>query len=1115
MAPQHAAADTRDILTRAAMILATKAHAPRRLVVTATDEQAERMAQELEFFCPAGSIIRRLPSTEVLPYDQESPHGRLLTLRATALYPLLRGDQPEFLVASAPGLLQRIPGLEFWDNNQLCLTVGGAARLDQVGDKLRSMGYKEVPLDVQRYGDFSRSGNTLNIFPIGHDGPARVRLQSGIVQSIHGIDITSQRSISPWESLQAFPTREMPTDANSLRRLRFAYRDRFCTDTHDEFYLSLRDGQLPGGIEAYLSLAIDDVRAPFDLIDPLTEVLLFPDVKEAVRQFEAYAEERFADAATDPSRQPLKPSEIWVGANEAEHAFDIWRSHQLTKSWIEDFGVVDHEVRCLPSADETAQVIARAARKAKKTIVLCETPSRRKQVALLLRLAGLESVETADWFSAIASSANVVVVPAAAESGFTFADGELLVLSERDIFGTQVRATETASNMLTRDFVGLEDLSNIKTGDYLVHQGSGIGVYIGVERLNAGGKETEYLAIGYSNDTKAFVKMTDLAQVAVYNAPTIPARSDIASSDWASTLLRAVADIEQMARDIIRLRNKKTIQQRLDPIRPNYRYTQFLQEFPFRETADQQRSTQEVLRDLAAGIPMDRVLCGDVGFGKTEVAMRAAFLAVEAGKQVAILVPTAILAQQHFESFSERFRRTGIPIHLVEPGKPVPDRYLHLPGVFIGTQSLLKRWHEFVDMGLLVIDEEHRFGVRQKEEISAWRSHRVHVLSMTATPIPRTLHLAFSGVRGFSVLATPPAKRLSIKTIVGPRSQHRAKEAIQRELMRDGQAFWIHNQVSTINETAAALRQLLPRARIAVIHGQMKRAQSVEVMRQFATHEFDVLVATTIVEIGIDVPNANTIIIEDADQFGLAQLHQLRGRVGRSVRQGYAYLFESDSVTNSGAERLAAMAEATELGDGFIIAYRDLEIRGAGEILGDEQSGCIQAIGYGLYSRLLAEGVRAVESGADLITALEDRVIEIDLGVEANLPAEYIPHEPTRLSFYKRLAQCERTDEVSALQDELDDRFGPLPEAAKRQVALAEVMAKMRQKDMRVLIMNDRKGAVRMTSEPKQTLGSVHTTLGDLGCKSTFGSDNQIDFQHHCRTQIERLELAKQLLDLL
>lgn len=1086
-----------------------------RLVIAPSDETAELFADALRFFSSGKWDVETFPGLGVLPYDIEAPHGSVISQRSRLLRRLSDGNLPGVIIASSQAVLQRMPGQSFWEASQIHLAVGAEQTAENVIQFLVESGYRQVEIEINHYGEFSIQEGAVNVFSSAHPTPIRIRFSDGTISAISFFSITTQVSTHHTDEVTLSAMREIPLDETSFRKLRFSYRNMFCLDHDDSTYRAMRDGVIPGGIEAYMPLAVDETAILTDFLNTDVYTFMLSGAKDAMLNFARYARDRYQDALLDPDRKPLPPGDLWIEPDEALRAFSGSGEIGDEVEVLSGLGIVASGASYQPTATLTSRLLRSRINRHKKTIFFAASETRTAQIEYLLNLSGVAHSRAEDWPSALKSEARVVITTSSLLSGLSWPDSELLLVSENEIFGAIRQSAQSHQKESTPKSLGtIYDFASIARGDLLVHLKYGIGTYGGIEAVTSHGVEKTYVTINYKNDARVFVDVLDLDQVAPYRAPTTPEKSDITSSDWIETIAIALSKIEDMAADVISLRNKKAILGKTEPIRPNYKYTHFLQDFPFRETVDQASATGDIISDLSSGSLMDRVVCGDVGFGKTEVAMRAAFIVAESGKDVVILAPTTILARQHYETFLERFKATGIPVAYIEPGNQSSRKSLPENGIIVGTHTVLSKWDYIKNPGLIIIDEEHKFGVKQKELILSTKRSKVHSLALTATPIPRTLHMAFSGVRDFSVLATPPAKRLSIRTVVSQHSDARAKEAIQREMLRGGQVFWIHNKVTTINECAEMVRRVVPGARVGVVHGQMHADVLLKTMRQFSDADLDVLVSTTIVEIGIDVPNSNTIIIECADQFGLAQLHQLRGRVGRSSRQAYAYLMTSEAPTERGVERLRAMEQATDLGDGFVLAYRDLEIRGAGEILGDEQSGCIQRLGYGLYSKLLPLAITAVQNGNDLIRHLEDMSVKIDIILEGRIciPEAYMPHETTRAFFYKRFAGAETTDQVISIGEEMTDRFGDAPEEAKRLLEHSKVAAMLKSAGITSLIIRGGKGYVVTALDSNVSVAGLFSLIRAKGLDCRITSHNRIDFDFPEKSERACLQLAKEMV---
>ena len=1019
------------------------------LVVTAESSTAERLEQEIRFFAAEDGVasrVLRLPDWETLPYDRFSPHQDLVSERLQALARLAQGD-PLVLLVPVATLMQRLAPVPFVAAGTLSLAPGMKLPPERLRNLLARAGYRAVE-NVYEHGEFAVRGSVIDIFPMGCDEPVRIEYFDEEIETLRSFDPDTQRSTGALTALDLLPGREFPFHEEAISAFRRRWHARFDNDHRAcPDYQDITRGVAPGGVEYWLPLFFDDCATLFDYLPETALVCVEENARgELDRSWEAL-KVRHASLGADRTRPLLEPGEICLPPDEVRAGLkrytriDFGVMPAPERAGAGDFPAVSLDALQLPEkADAAARVKTLLALDGKRLLFCAETAGRREMLAEMLRRAGTGAETVDGWQDFLTSDARVALTVAPLASGFSLSNPGLAVVAESALFGRRVlqrrrraRASEGWNN-------GIRDLAELSPGVPVVHLEHGIGRYLGLQALEVDGERAEFLCIEYAESAKLFVPVTSLDLVSRYTG--IDADSlqlaRLGSDQWQKARRKAAEKIRDVAAELLEIHARRAA-------RPGHAfddagsaYEAFAAAFPFEETPDQLTAIEAVLADMSAPRAMDRLVCGDVGFGKTEVAMRAAFVAVNAGMQVAVLVPTTLLAEQHFETFSDRFADMPLSIASLSRFKSAQEQKDVLArlaegriDIVIGTHSLLSPGVRYRNLGLVIVDEEHRFGVRQKDQLMALRAS-VDMLTLTATPIPRTLNMAMAGLRDISIISTPPARRLSVKTFVQRHDDTVVRDALSRELRRGGQVFLLHNDVQSIEKRAAEITALLPEARVAVAHGQLRERELERVMSDFYHKRFNVLCCTTIIETGIDIPSANTIVIERADKFGLAQLHQLRGRVGRSHHQAYAFLLTPDekSMTGDAVKRLEALAGTESLGAGFLLATHDLEIRGAGELLGEEQSGQIQAIGYSLYMDLLERAVKALRAGklpdaeADLRPALE-----VNLRIPALIPDDYLPDVHNRLVLYKRLSSAENEDTITALELEMEDRFGPLPPA--------------------------------------------------------------------------------------
>ncbi len=1023
-----------------ALWLAREARAQRPLLVLAASAQdAERLREEITWFDP-GLRVHRLPDWEILPYDQFSPHPDLVSERLSTLWQFVNGAFDAGIVPVTTAL-QRLPPRAYLAGRTFHLKAKTTLHLEAMKAQLALAGYAHVQ-QVMSPGEFCVRGGLIDLFPTGSSVPYRIDLLGDEIETIRTFDVDSQRSIYPVSEVRMLPAREFPMDEEGRAHFRECFRERFEGDpSKSRVYKDVSNGVAPPGVEAYLPLFFDATATLFDYLPAQTRTVIHGDVPEAAEGFWRDLKGRYDLLKGDRDRPLLEPRELYLPVEDMFVAL---------KGFERLHAGAPVEAQPLPSVEidrrhvEPLRLLKRFAEPFDgRTLIVAESAGRRETLSQLFAEHGFHPV-LVDDFGLFAESAHPVAMtygPVAA--GFLLPQEKLALITEAELYPGQVRQSRRRDARARSTAEGMvRDLAEVKPGDPVVHSQHGIGRYLGLVTLDLGEGEMEFLHLEYEGGDKLYVPVSQLHVISRYTGATPESAPlhRLGSGQWEKAKRKAARQVRDTAAELLDLYAKRLARQGYAFPLQMQDYQSFAATFPFEETPDQAEAIQSVIVDMTLGRPMDRLVCGDVGFGKTEVAMRAAYIAVAAGKQVAILVPTTLLAEQHFLNFSDRF--ANFPVKIVELSRFRSPKEVAagLEGlasgkidIVIGTHRIIQKDVRFRNLGLVIIDEEHRFGVRQKEQLKRLRSE-VDVLTLTATPIPRTLAMSLEGLRDFSVIATAPQRRLAIKTFVHRLSNGTVREAVMRELKRGGQAYYLYNEVETIENRRAELEELLPEARIAVAHGQMRERDLESVMRDFYHQRSNVLLCSTIIETGIDVPTANTILIHRADKFGLAQLHQLRGRVGRSHHQAYAYLLTppEEALSAAAKKRLEAIQAMEDLGAGFYLAMHDLEIRGAGEVLGESQSGGIHDIGFALYTEMLEHAVRSLKRGKepDLSHPLEVAT-EVNLHAPALLPEAYCGDVHERLVLYKRLANCQSEDELERLTEELVDRFGPLPEPAR------------------------------------------------------------------------------------
>ena len=1012
------------------------------VVVTANPLDAQRLQDEARWFAPQLSL-RVLPDWETLPYDSFSPHEDLVSERLATLYDIQRGACDLVLVPASTALYRMAPP-DYLAAYTFFLKQGAKLGVEAFRGQMTLAGYAHVT-QVVSPGEYSVRGGLIDLFPMGSAVPYRIDLFDDEIESLKTFDVDTQRTIYPVTEIRLLPAREFALDDKARTRFRQRFREEFEGDpSRSTIYKDVSNGIAPAGIEYWLPLFHEQTATLFDFLKPDTLICLHHDVAGAIGEFWRDLRSRYDLLKSDRARPLLAPAQMFVDEEKFFVGLQAFPRVNLSAARADG---AERATLPLPDVsvdrkanDPLARLRAFCAGFDGRVLLLAESPGRRETIHDYLKEYGLQTEAAADLqgFGNATASLGLTIAPLSA--GFIWPQAKLAFITENELYPNTARTRGKKSEARHASMEGwLRDLTELKIGDPVVHASHGIGRYLGLVHLDLGEGDTEFLHLEYAGETKLYVPVSQLHVISRYSgvAPEQVELHTLGSGQWDKAKKRAAAQVHDTAAELLSLYAQRAARQGHKFDFQQHDLEAFADGFGFEETPDQLAAINAVISDMRSGKPMDRLVCGDVGFGKTEVALRAAFVAVADGKQVAILAPTTLLTEQHFQTFSDRFADWPIRLAELSRFRSAKEQAASLEQVaegkidiVIGTHRLLQKDVKFRRLGLAIIDEEHRFGVRQKEALKALRAE-VDVLTLTATPIPRTLGLALEGMRDFSVIATAPSRRLAIKTFVSPMSRGLIREAVLREFKRGGQVYFLHNEVDTIATMRNTLEELLPEARILIGHGQLPERELERVMRDFTQQKSNLLLCSTIIETGIDNPHANTILINRADKFGIAQLHQLRGRVGRSHHQAYAYLLtDRDAKPSKQAERrLEAIQMSEELGSGFFLAMHDLEIRGAGEILGENQSGEIQEIGFSLYTQMLNAAVKALQKGEavpDLTQPLEV-VSEINLHEPALLPADYCSDINERLTLYKRMANCDSADALQAIQEELIDRFGQLP----------------------------------------------------------------------------------------
>nr|WP_315258419.1 transcription-repair coupling factor [uncultured Duganella sp.] len=1037
-----------DAYALAQIALELKSRGQMLAVVVANASDAQRLLDEIPWFGGAQLRCHLLPDWETLPYDAFSPHQDLVSERLATLHEITSGQCDVMLVPATTALVRMAPPsflaayTFFFEQNQSL----DEARLKA---QLTLAGYTHVT-QVMSPGEYSVRGGLIDLFPMGSALPYRLDLFGDTIETIRTFDADTQRSLYPVKQVRLLPGREFPMDEASRTAFRSRWREHFEGDpSRAVIYKDMSSGIASAGIEYYLPLFFDETATLFNYLPEGAVVATVGDIEAAIKRFWTDTNSRYRFLKADRERPIMAPEDLFLSD---EQFFVLAKPYpQIAIRNNPDAGASELSAPVPDIAvnrhldDPLTNLRAYLMQSDSRVMICAESNGRRETLQQYFNEYDLDlaPVEGFEGFRDSAARLALGVAPLHAGFELAAADASLIFITETELYaGSGRRVGKKKQEAVTQVESMVRDLSELKIGDPVVHINHGIGRYMGLTTMDLGEGDAEFLHLEYAKETKLYVPVSQLHVISRYSgaSPDDAPLHTLGSGQWEKAKRKAAEQVRDTAAELLNLYARRALRQGHSFEYSAHDYERFADSFGFDETPDQQEAINNVIKDMTSGKPMDRLVCGDVGFGKTEVALRAAFIAVMGGKQVAILAPTTLLAEQHAQTFADRF--ADWPVRIAEmsrfrTGKEIGQAIKGMADgtldIIIGTHKLLSDDVKFTRLGLVIIDEEHRFGVRQKEALKSLRAE-VDVLTLTATPIPRTLGMALEGLRDFSVIATAPQKRLAIKTFVRSEGESIIREACLRELKRGGQVYFLHNEVETIQNRLAMLTELLPEARIAVAHGQMHERDLEKVMRDFVAQRYNILLCTTIIETGIDVPTANTIIMHRADKFGLAQLHQLRGRVGRSHHQAYAYLLVHDvqSLTKQAQRRLDAIQQMEELGSGFYLAMHDLEIRGAGEVLGDNQSGEMTEIGFQLYSDMLNEAVRSLKAGKepDLAAPLATTT-EINLHVPALLPADFCGDVHERLSIYKRMANCASQGKIDDMQEELIDRFGKLPDPVK------------------------------------------------------------------------------------
>jgi transcription-repair coupling factor (superfamily II helicase) len=1053
------------------------------LIITKDSLTAAHLIEEIPFFYPDIEIIH-FPDWETLPFDQFSPHQDIISERLSALY-YMRNLKRGIVITTMPTLMHRIIPREFLEGNIFLLNVGDKLDRDETCHHLTKAGYIRTH-EVREPGEFAVRGAILDLFPTGSQTPFRLDLLDDEIDSIRTFSPETQLSLDKVDRIALLPAKEFPLNEKSIETFRENFRKTFTGNPlNSPIYQDISEGIATPGIEYYLPLFFEKMDTLLNYIPKNSLIIRIENIYNSATDFWREIETRYEARAYDITRPLLKPERVFTPINEI---FSELKTYAGIECFVESVNVHTHhynfDVLKLPTfpvnyqATKPLQALLDFTQSFEGRILFAaETAGRREVLLTLFQTISLFPKVYGDWQEFLNDDAHFGMAIAPLDQGLQLKNPAIALISESELFGKRVmqrrRRKETSQDLQAI----VKDLTELQIGSPVVHIDHGVGRYLGLQTLNVGEQMTEFLHLEYADGDKLYVPVTSLHLISRYSGqdPEHAPLHRLGTQNWQRAKRKAEEDLRDVAAELLDLYAKRAAQKGFAFKEQDGQYAAFAASFPFEETPDQQQAILAILKDMADEKPMDRLICGDVGFGKTEVAMRAAFIAVQNNKQVAVLVPTTLLAEQHWQTFKDRFADWPIQIEMISRFKTAKEQKKVIENleqgkidIVIGTHKLLQTDIQFKSLGLLIIDEEHRFGVHQKERLKTLR-YNVDILALTATPIPRTLNMAFAGIRDLSLIATPPKQRLSVKTFVHEYDTTLVKEALSREIMRGGQVYYLHNDVATIEKAAREIEKIMPEARVVIAHGQMHERELEQVMGDFYHRRFNVLVCTTIIESGIDIPSANTIIIHRADKFGLAQLHQLRGRVGRSHHQAYAYLFipSRKNLTPDAEKRLDAISTYKDLGIGFTLATHDLEIRGAGELLGKSQSGNMQEIGFTLYMDLLSRSVEALKSGKE--PTFEKNIThgpEVELQIPALIPENYLGDIHLRLQFYKRINNAKTERDLDDIQVAMIDRFGLFPLPLKNIFAIQVLKQKATLLGITKIEANSKSGKIEFNEKP-------------------------------------------------
>jgi transcription-repair coupling factor (superfamily II helicase) len=1111
---------------------AAKMHTGITLIVAPDTLSAHQLEQEIKFFTNSSIPTMLFPNWETLPYDTFSPHQDIISQRLK-IFNQLPTLKHGILIASINTLMQRISPREYLAGHGLSLAIGQNIHLTEFRKELEKSGYNYVN-QVIEHGEFSVRGSIIDLYPMGSEYPYRIDLFDDEIDSIRTFDPETQRSIEKIDTIALLPAHELPLTAESISLFRKKWRENFSGNPMScPIYQDVSDSNYVPGIEYYLPLFFSKTASLFDYLPKETLVIRLQDTYEQAKKFWEEIKNRHEQLCHDIARPILPPKSIFLTDDEIFAAIKSFPKIRINKQEILP-GTGKYNFTTLPPPDLAVKYKLKQPLQnlekfisnshSAKILFCAESVGRLEALLNLLNTIHLQPKQVNSWNEFLNSPNQICVIVAPIDSGLYCQDPQIILIAESQLYGKRVLQRRRRKQTKLNSEAVIRNLVELHINDPVVHIDHGVGRFLGLQIIKIGDQTDEYLTLEYAGNDKLYVPVSSLHLISRYGSTDTEHAPlhKLGTEQWEKIKRKAQKRVRDVAVELLDIHARRAAQSGYAFPTPDQNYLSFANAFPFEETPDQETAISQVIADMQSTKAMDRLICGDVGFGKTEVAMRAAFLAVQNNRQVAILVPTTLLAQQHYQNFKDRFADWPINTEVIsrfrtskEQQKIIKQLKEGKIDIIIGTHKLIQKNIEFKNLGLLVIDEEHRFGVQQKERLKSLRAE-VDILTLTATPIPRTLNMAFSGIRDLSIIATPPEQRLSIKTFVQEKNNQIITEAISREILRGGQIYYLHNNVKTINKAARELENLIPKARIGIAHGQMPERELERTMMDFYHRRFNVLICTTIIETGIDVPSANTIIIERADKFGLAQLHQLRGRIGRSHHQAYAYLFIPPEalISRDAMKRLDAIASLEDLGAGFSLATHDMEIRGVGELLGEEQSGHMQAVGFNLYLEMLERAVKTLKSGKPLnLDKPLETGIEINLQIPALIPEDYLPDVHSRLILYKRIANAPDSETLDELRVEMIDRFGLLPDFTKNLFVITELKLKAIEFDVKKIDANSENIKLEFNENPNIDSSIIIKLIQTKPEQYKLIGSTKLNFTINTETAAERITAIEKLLD--